>query len=745
MKDMKILSISITEFGGLKDFNLSFSDGLNIIRGDNEAGKSTVLLFIMYMLYGLTRKSAKNNDKDKSLSWSGARAEGSMEIECDGRHYRIERANARRTISSEATITDIDAGKRIDTQDEPGVFFLGLSKEAFESCVWCGQTRVTSINGTGVSEALSNLSLTADESVNGDAVIKAIEKVRKVYRHKTGGGGLISETEQARAQAELDASGLQYSVERLAELKIKRNELAAETERAEKEMNRAKEIRDAASTVRVLMRINDLKKLRADIEKDRMALDELTKNANFGGLDPTDSDLSELRYLEKELSRRTEEYDNCIKNGNRASEANADAVAVARKISERESADAFCQRIDGRLASAAKKRILGVSSAAVALLCAVAGIFLPVLFAATAVFGALAAAMLVIQSKEIKQVEAELNSLGTSKDGYKDFIRYCFEQLGIYDSEKELLKESERNEVTALSNMTLAKDKIEEKLAQYGRSGGNIVTRLSELIGEVEDYINKKKALTDKIRTDSGIADLEESRLATYDEEKLRRSLPDGVSESVYIDENEATRAFNEVFNAYNDAKDKLTQTDAEIKALSDCEEKFADIQRDIDSYNTQIDEYTEKYNVLDTAVSAVREAYDNMKSNFAPKVRESAGEYLEAISDGKYSKVLLSESMDVSVDASGKEREAANLSGGTADAVYISLRFALVKQIFEGTVPFFMDESLSQLDDTRAGAVLQLINTFVDEGNQCMLFSCHHREANICDTLNINYNKIEM
>ena len=53
--NMKILSLNITEFGGLSDFQLDFSDGLNVIEGANESGKSTLLLFVMYMLYGLPK------------------------------------------------------------------------------------------------------------------------------------------------------------------------------------------------------------------------------------------------------------------------------------------------------------------------------------------------------------------------------------------------------------------------------------------------------------------------------------------------------------------------------------------------------------------------------------------------------------------------------------------------------------------------------------------------------------------
>ena len=56
---MKIKSIYISAFGGLKDKRLDFSDGFNIIYGDNENGKSTVMAFIKMMFYGTERGSAQ--------------------------------------------------------------------------------------------------------------------------------------------------------------------------------------------------------------------------------------------------------------------------------------------------------------------------------------------------------------------------------------------------------------------------------------------------------------------------------------------------------------------------------------------------------------------------------------------------------------------------------------------------------------------------------------------------------------
>ena len=81
---MIIEKIIIKSFGLITDMTLEFSDKVNGIEGQNESGKSTVLLFIKYMLYGLGRKAASNPDRERSLSWSGHTAAGSMTFEHGG-------------------------------------------------------------------------------------------------------------------------------------------------------------------------------------------------------------------------------------------------------------------------------------------------------------------------------------------------------------------------------------------------------------------------------------------------------------------------------------------------------------------------------------------------------------------------------------------------------------------------------------------------------------------------------------
>ena len=49
---MKIDKVQINAFGKLQDKFIDFEDGINIVLGENESGKSSTLKFIASMFYG---------------------------------------------------------------------------------------------------------------------------------------------------------------------------------------------------------------------------------------------------------------------------------------------------------------------------------------------------------------------------------------------------------------------------------------------------------------------------------------------------------------------------------------------------------------------------------------------------------------------------------------------------------------------------------------------------------------------
>lgn len=87
---MKIKQAHIDGFGKWHDQEFTFSDNPQLIYGPNEAGKTTLMMFLISILFGFTDGRGKNRFAQyipKETSSYG----GSLLIEIKGRDYRIKR------------------------------------------------------------------------------------------------------------------------------------------------------------------------------------------------------------------------------------------------------------------------------------------------------------------------------------------------------------------------------------------------------------------------------------------------------------------------------------------------------------------------------------------------------------------------------------------------------------------------------------------------------------------------------
>ena len=91
---MKINSLKVNGFGKLKDRQVDFTDGINIIFGENESGKSSMLKFISGMLYGTSKnKNGKEiSDFEKYKPWDADNFSGKINYTLDdGKTFEVYR------------------------------------------------------------------------------------------------------------------------------------------------------------------------------------------------------------------------------------------------------------------------------------------------------------------------------------------------------------------------------------------------------------------------------------------------------------------------------------------------------------------------------------------------------------------------------------------------------------------------------------------------------------------------------
>ena len=75
--------------------------------------------------------------------------------------------------------------------------------------------------------------------------------------------------------------------------------------------------------------------------------------------------------------------------------------------------------------------------------------------------------------------------------------------------------------------------------------------------------------------------------------------------------------------------------------------------------------------------------------------------------------------------------RDAALLSAGTLDQLYLAVRLAICDLVLppEKQVPIVLDDALANFDDQRCAAALRFLKEAAGD-RQILLFTCHSREA---------------
>ncbi len=168
---MKFLELHISGFGKFHDQTISFQDGMNVIYGKNETGKSTIHTFIRSILFGINPQQgfAPTNDLySKYEPWEDSSIyEGSLRVEHGGTIYRIERRFQK--IQKEFRILDETTGNDLEpTKALMDHLLNGLSETAYNNTISIGQLKSATDEGM-VSELknyIANMNTSGNMALN---------------------------------------------------------------------------------------------------------------------------------------------------------------------------------------------------------------------------------------------------------------------------------------------------------------------------------------------------------------------------------------------------------------------------------------------------------------------------------------------------------------------------------------------------------------------------------------------------
>lgn len=173
--------------------------------------------------------------------------------------------------------------------------------------------------------------------------------------------------------------------------------------------------------------------------------------------------------------------------------------------------------------------------------------------------------------------------------------------------------------------------------------------------------------------------------------------------------------------------------------------EKLVNIEEELESLKEEKIDLQQKRENIKRTIEYLEIAYNKMKEQITPKFTKELSNVMEKISDGKYKNVRINTNGEIIVEAStGEYINAENLSIGTIDQLYLSLRLATIKEITKENMPIILDEAFAYYDDNRLENIL---NYLVNEYNnkQVIIFTCTNREIEILEKLQIKYNLIQL
>lgn len=184
---MKLLSLHIDGFGKFKNKDLQFDDNMNIVYGYNEAGKSTIFMFIEAMFYGLERakgRASKSDTWTKFKPWgNGDIYGGNLRFSYQDKNYRIERDFTKTATTPFAVVNETD-GKNVEN---PGEFLkealCGLSQTAYSNTVSISQLK-SATDAKMVVELknyIANMNTTGNMSLNINKASDFLKEKKKAF------------------------------------------------------------------------------------------------------------------------------------------------------------------------------------------------------------------------------------------------------------------------------------------------------------------------------------------------------------------------------------------------------------------------------------------------------------------------------------------------------------------------------------------------------------------------------------
>jgi uncharacterized protein YhaN len=695
---MLFTKLKLNYFGRFHDQEVELKPGINLIYGENEAGKSTIHTFIKGMLFGIERmrgrgSASKEDVYTRYLPWDYPGAyNGSMDIKIGEKDYRLQRSF--HANNKNFTILDLSTGREVKLKEGLiSELFPGLAESTFKNTISIEQLKAQTDAelAAQVRNYIANLSITKSKEVNVAKAVSFLTEQKKQLEPSQSMATLKA------LQAEIEA-GLEKE-EKVDQLTLQLRNLLLEEKELDQQKRAAAASLDKEAT-------KQMEQLPAIMEKYR-SYQELARQSVL-----LESQFAELQrksaILEKEqLSTGTlkEDIQACEK--------------LRAELLSQEKLQIELQREKDLLHKGGSKNILSsiLPSCALAILVMFVTSFHPVGFVlATVLFLAGVAFYVVLNGNERKK------------------------QQGI--KEKARILEQQRIAIQTQINGILQR---------------NHVSRMEELAGKQEIVLKNFYTLENtKIQQkdlETRKIELEDSRDAMYEtimkymqyfiqEEELTNTSMQRLQEEIRLSKQECTGKLTQINQQYDQCKLRIEKLKWEIKTLEGNEELLLKNQARYNDLEQVQKQNTVELEAIKLALTSIQELSTDIHDSFGQQLNSAVSEVISEVTSKKYTDLKIDEKLEVKVGWNGDYVLLDRLSAGTIDQVYFALRLAVADLLLgKDEVPLLLDDSFALYDEMRVKSAL----TKISERKQIILFTCHTREKKLLEELGIPYHFVDL
>jgi len=699
---LKIKNIKVNAYGNIENKDINLEEGINIIHGANESGKSTLLNYIISIFYGISRnKDGKAlSDYEKYKPWNSNEFSGRISYKLEnGEKYEIFRDfNKKNPKIYNDKLEDISDRFETDKKDGSKFFIeqMGIDKQMYLSTVVSTQeeVRLDEKNQNMLIQKIANLAGTGEDNVSyKKALIKLQEKIRdEIGTNKT--------SQKPINIIEKEIVEINNKIVETEKYRNRKYEIDAEKEQI------LSELKELEQQKQILQELQNSMKSEEET-KNRLEIREKNRKDNIAKI----NELTNQKNTINAESERVQSAKNHLQDIIKGHKENIEKL------------NSEIEKIANEKEETQEKEKPSISFIVITVVLAIALICSIILIKNYIVSGILGVALIAnIVFYVINKNKQKVN---------KAKLREKINQEKQYKREK---LENQKQQIIANVNAT------EKELEKQEEEEKQVNSELSMLKGQIILLEKNNEKITEEIEQDNKEIKEESNKNKQQIIEKYKDK---NINDLLYI--NDYQNYISKIEETINNNRIRIKGLEIEYNTIVPQLDEMVVLEEKREADKEKLAELREKESIINIAIENLRDAYEEMKTTITPKFTKNLSESIQKISSNKYNKVTINDENGMIIENNrGEYVEAIKLSTGTIDQLYLALRLSMIDELSKENLPIILDESFAYSDNNRLKNILQYLTSDLNN-HQTIIFTCTDREQKMLEEMNIPYNVVEL